>query len=133
MTPHNLNGNTVLMVRVPKGSKNFTVIQSHVYFDSPRLEHSIGGVDLPKTTPWEIVGKGLVSEITEGEADNVVHWHCWLDDDGNHFSLSYKDYMDVTQIARTEYKLNTALESLHSFIRSHGYEPTEIVLLIEKK
>ena len=40
-------------VPIPKGAKNVTLIQSHSYFYSPRLEHSMGGADLPTYGKWK--------------------------------------------------------------------------------
>ena len=51
------NSDKILLVPVPEEAKNFTLINSHSYFDSPRIEHSIGGVDLKgKVYDYEILG-----------------------------------------------------------------------------
>ena len=50
---------TLYAVEVPDEAKNFTVIQSHSYFHSPRIEHSVGGVDIlikDSVLQWKILG-----------------------------------------------------------------------------
>ena len=48
-------GNLIL-VEVPKDAKDFVLIESHNYFKSPRIEHSIGGFDLDIKFDYEIIG-----------------------------------------------------------------------------
>lgn len=52
-----LNNKEVIVVDVPDEAKNFTVIQSHSYFHSPRVEHSMGGFDFPKYGNWQLLGR----------------------------------------------------------------------------
>ena len=46
----------LILVEVPKDAKHFTLIESHNYFKSPRIEHSIGGFDLDRKFGYEIIG-----------------------------------------------------------------------------
>lgn len=48
--------NELILVEVPKDAKHFTLIESHNYFKSPRIEHSIGGFDLDRKFGYEIIG-----------------------------------------------------------------------------
>lgn len=59
----------IVGVVVPKGAKYFNIIESHRYFQSPRVEHSIGGVDLPPGN-YELVGLG--NDLTEEQAAGIV-------------------------------------------------------------
>lgn len=68
--------NNFFAVQVPEGAKGFTVIESHSYFPSPRVEHSIGGINLPPGN-WQIVS--LASEITEEQAGEIAEHHLYPD------------------------------------------------------
>ena len=46
----------LILVEVPKDAKYFTLIESHNYFKSPRIEHSIGRFDLDRKYDYEIIG-----------------------------------------------------------------------------
>ena len=46
----------LILVEVPKDARHFALIESHSYFKSPRIEHSIGGFDLDRKYDYEIIG-----------------------------------------------------------------------------
>lgn len=64
----NLTGN-YFAVEVPEDIINPTIIESHSYFPSPRLEHGTGGIDLPKGSYTFLF---LSSALTEVEAATIV-------------------------------------------------------------
>lgn len=68
---------------------------------------------------WSILGPGTASQCSEEEAKGIVAY------DNDRY---YRDYLTD----RT-YQLDTALESLHSYIRANGKEPGNIVIVIRKK
>lgn len=60
--------NNFYLVPITKEMKNFTLINSHSYFKSPRIEHSVGGIDLPTgidISSYSILGR--LSVISEWE------------------------------------------------------------------
>lgn len=59
-----------LLVEVPENAKNFTIVESHSYFKSPRVEHSIGGIDLPNDEQWGIIGRA--SEFSESDIEKII-------------------------------------------------------------
>ena len=115
----NLNGKEVLLVELPEGAVNPTIIQSHSYFYSPRIEHSIGGIDLPTDDDWHFAFASPLSP-TEDEASFFVSIE-------RGFTTWYFDYIT------TCYASPSAIESLHSRIRSEGFEQPERVVLLTKK
>lgn len=107
------------VTELPDDAKNPTVIESHGYFPSPRIEHSIGGVDLP-SGEWSIVGWS--DELTEDQcADFVDSWES-VSGDG---TIIYQRYPDEIP------KCRTAIKSFQSLLRSHGI--TDRALIIKKE
>lgn len=115
-----------IVLEVPKEAKNFTIINSHSYFKSPRVEHSIGGVDLPykvKTiTDWEIVGTLseiiLDEEICKGIVNPALTNHGY-----EFYDFSINEY-------RTDM---SASESLKSFIQMYFKNNDKEYLIIKQK
>ena len=46
----------LILVEVPKDARHFALTESHSYFKSPRIEHSIGGFGLDRKYDYEIIG-----------------------------------------------------------------------------
>lgn len=71
MIKFKLNNKKLLLIPVAKEAKNFTLINSHSYFSSPRIEHSVGGVDLDgKIEDYKIIN--TLSTITEEQCREYV-------------------------------------------------------------
>lgn len=119
-----------LLVEVPEDAKNFTIIESHSYFKSPRVEHSVGGVNLPTDGQWKIIGRA--SEIKEHGWQSLIEMNVVVHDNGHTWDEFYRDYNNPSQIVVSEYSLQTATESGLSLIKSHSMNPST-TLLIKKK
>lgn len=117
MQTKNLESGRVMVVANPDDATNFTVIESHSYFHSPRLEHSIGGIDLPPGQ-WQLLGIG--SEIKEEVCSGVIpELNC---------RERYPNYCGDYPIW-----FHSRIESLHSLLRSMGFEPDKAIVLFESK
>lgn len=111
------------MVQIPEGAKNFTIIESHRYFKSPRIEHSIGGVDLPKKGNWSFVFASPLSP-TEEEASE------WVDNRHPHYG--YRDY-EESEFDINGWLRSTSILSLQSRIRSEGFaDPSRVIVLVKQ-
>lgn len=97
-------------VPILKGAKNVTLIQSHSYFYSPRLEHSIGGVDLLEGN-WEFLF--TTESATEQDWAGVVE--SWPSVSGEAIRV-YQRYPDEIP------KCRTATASGHSLLAANGLE-----------
>lgn len=109
-----LNGKEILAVVVPNNAKNFTVIESHSYFHSPRVEHSIGGVNLPEGN-WTILGRP--SEISEEVARMLLI-------SGNRNGKSV--YLNYNKPRKT---FNTAIQSFKGWCKTNGITDKHILLI----
>lgn len=112
LTPR--EGLTILAVNVSHDIKNPTVIESHSYFHSPRLEHSIGGIDLPRGFKYTILLD--TKTASEEQAAEVVE-----NDDG-----WYPDFKDNKGM------FVNATDSLKSLLRAHNLKGRYIFLKQEK-
>lgn len=110
------NKGEFLFVGLPDGSCNFTIIESHSYMKSPRLEHSIGGIDLP---PGNYQFITTTQTATEEEAKEIVDS---IADKYNQAGrgknkLQFKEYNTNTL---PDCLFDTAMESLQSLTKSIG-------------
>lgn len=91
MITHKANGKEWILVEVPKDAKNFTLINSHSYFNSPRVEHSVGGFDLKgKIEDYKILGLAsnvIAEEIVESKPHRQSDYNLYLDYNKNGFTL----------------------------------------------
>ena len=122
------NGKEVLLVELPEGAVNPTIIQSHSYFYSPRIEHSIGGIDLPTDDDWHFAFASPLSP-TEEEAGEWVEKFMIAPHgvDGWPPVKAYKTYGAICQ------PVANPVTSLYSRIRSEGFQYPERVVLLTKK
>lgn len=95
--------NNHIIQEVPEGAKNFTVIESHSYFPSPRVEHSIGGENLPH-------GNYKIVQPSEEVAREIVERM----DNNNWPKPVYKNYCPMLDI-----NFFTALESYASLLKAN--------------
>lgn len=127
-----LKGREVLIVDAPKNAKQIGVgyfngksALTWKYCGEWHDEDSIPGT-------WSIVGPGLCSEVTEEEARGLVERDWWYDGQSEDHGLGkvtwYREYPKELE----DSTLLSAIESLHSFIRSNGKEPSKCVLLINQ-
>lgn len=122
------DGKDVLLVEVPEGALELCVLNNPVGFDCPILEFWVGAIgvhekeiELPKGN-WQFAFASPLSP-TEEEAREWVGWHRI---DGN---VVYRDY-ENDDIDDYSFDCNTPIESLHSRIRSEGFEqPGRVVIL----
>jgi len=107
----------IFAVEIPEGAKNFTIIESHDYFPSPRIEHSVGGVDLPKDGSYSILfsTKDAGEKEWETIVQEVLGW--------------FKDYMALEN--GYEHDLSPT-ESGLSLLRSKALDTNKNYLIIKK-
>lgn len=102
----------LLFVLLPEGAENCALIQSHAYMSSPRLEHSLGGIDLPPGD-WEHLGSPF--EVSEEVKERIV------DCNAPHQYGEYKDYRSGEYdefLSRDE-----SFDSLLTFLEIYGVNP----------
>ncbi len=123
------NGHRCLVVGVEKGASNFTFEKITYDPDYLRLSYRANETDWEEDLPpgnWQIVGTGTADKITDGEAREIVKCHVkpgW-NGDGNGLWENYE---------KGDPLFMSAKESLHSLLKSQGYDNlSEIVLLAEK-
>jgi len=106
--------NNCIGVQLPDDAKNPTVIESHSYFPSPRLEHSIGGVDLPPGSYTLLFCTN--DKVTEEQAREVVER---FNNEVTQYHGKYYDYSQKNRTHTVADKLfDTSVESYHSLIHS---------------
>lgn len=109
-----LNNKKLLIIPVSKEAKNFTLINSHSYFSSPRIEHSIGGVDLDgKIEDYKIIN--TLSKITEEQCREYVEMR--------KIKKSFDDFIsevfiNYPNIGLNDKYLDSAKESFVSFLKA---------------
>ena len=87
----------LLLVEVPKDARNFTLIESHTYFKSPRIEHSTGGFDLDRKFDYKIIG---LIETPNVDFDFEVQ-ESWVRNIGNStfiFGDAYENYLNEEEM-----------------------------------
>jgi hypothetical protein len=102
------------VTELPEDAKNFTVIESHWYFPSLRIEHSIGGVDLPPGS-WSIVGWS--DELTYEQKGFICKRE----------NGYFEDYCG------DGYLFTSVTLSYVSFLTFHGIRPEDYLLIENKK
>lgn len=130
MTIHSINGYEVSLVNTPEGQKYFALYGNMYQQWLQWNEMTSPGVFKPvriKLSPgtWSILGSSTAEKCTEEEAKGIVErngegWEHYMTDE----QADSKDYI---------YALPSALESLHSFIRSHSMKPENTVVVYRKK
>lgn len=129
---HTLNSHTVLLVEVPEGATDIKISDHLAY--SVLDYNNKGSYDACALPPGNWKSLGLCSEIKEDVAKTLVEWY--RDSNDSSYDPQYNEttYFDVFKDYMTgdEDELDTAVESLHSFIKAHGYKPETTVLLIKQ-
>lgn len=119
----------LILVEVPKDAKYFTLIESHNYFKSPRVEHSIGGFDLDRNFEYEIIG---LIETPNVDFDFEVE-DSWVNNIGNNPLIiddAYQNYINKYQSFET--KKQSFRTRIQSKIQDAGIELKGNLLLIKK-
>lgn len=109
----------LLAVNVPNESKWHTIIKAHSYMkDDTRLEHSLGGIYLPKGFKYTLIGEAWkVDEQTAKELVEKYTMGGFLPDDSD-VEISYKNYYCNPNDGSHCPLVSTALESFQSLLRS---------------
>lgn len=109
-------------VKVPNESKGHIIIKAHSYMkDDPRLEHSLGGIDLPKGFKYTIIG--LAQDVTEEVAADIIEGNNM----GNHDTM-WRDYTKP-HFSFAVFHCSTTLESLQSLLRNKGCDTGTWILI----
>lgn len=109
-----LNNKKLLIIEVAKEAKNFTLINSHSYFSSPRIEHSVGGIDLDgKIEDYKIIN--TLSTITEEQCREYVEMRKIKQSFDDVLSEVFTNYLNA---GLNDKYLDTATESFISFLIS---------------
>jgi hypothetical protein len=130
------NGHRCLVVDVPEdGSK------TEIYIEYDLMYFLVGAnpwdtihkhIKLPPGN-WQIVGAGTVDKITKEEAEPLVETNTWYDGPQEQHGLGMVRYYREYPKELEESCLLSSVESLHSLLKSQGYDNlSEIVLLTEK-
>jgi len=132
-TPISLPSGEYLLIAVPSLANELEIFSdilgnSKIMFTNPSGHRTI---ELIGSGNYELVGKGLASEITEDEWKGVVEKKTWytsaLSGDGAYHragrKTGYRNYPDKVCT------LATATESGHSLIKSLHHIPDECVLV----
>lgn len=121
---------TACAVKLPEEAKNPTIIKGHSYMKSdPRIEHSLGGVDLP---PGQWTALGFSDEITEYKLMNIGLEDC------PYFAKCWKHYCPSESPGKgaTIYNPNvscwTRKESLQSLLQSRGCTEGRYYLIMKE-
>ena len=120
MIPINLPSGNYLLIPVPGGANQFEMNGNYFMTFYPD-----GGSATFIGKSYEIVGKGLCSEITEEEWKGVIERY--FPDEQEYLPTAFWDY--------PKYKDNgplydaTSTESGHSLIQSHHQQPDRCVLV----
>lgn len=115
MTPHTLNGYSLLVVDKPEGSSPFVdnvfgLICFRVYVNFKEVPHA-NDIKIPYLGQWQILS-------TEADWSKVVErWD----------SGKWNDY------ERFLARVDTALESGYSWLRSIGEDPDKVIVLLKIK
>jgi hypothetical protein len=113
-----------LFIDVPDEAKNFTVINSHSYFESPRIEHSLGGINLMgNVSDYKIIG--TTKDISEGEATRIIK--CLTGPDG------WKQIEEMNDIFNKRgLGISTSLVSFEKFVIANGLDINKNYLVVER-
>jgi len=124
MIPINLPSGNYFIVGVPEGARNILIKKNQLRWKINPLKFYWDLLSLPPGA-YEIVGKGLCSEITEEEWKGVVERY--FPDEQEYLPTAFWNY--------PQYKDNgplydaTSTDSGHSLIQSHNQQPDRCVLV----
>lgn len=134
-----LNGKEILLVEVEKGyikKKSFFINMAgslrYTEFAQPNGKYPVSkAIQLPEGN-WKPLG--LASDIAEEIAKTIVEWYADSNDSSYDPQYNETTYFDVFKDYMTgdEGELDTAVESLHSFLKSHHFNPETTVILIKE-
>lgn len=140
MIKHENSGQTFLLVELPERAENFELAKGQydyeccleIYYDN---DFSIWGkigmmkrITLDAPGSWQIICKA--SEATEAQAKEIVESRKIKKSWDDRLSLVYCNY--INHDWHDKY-MDTALESLHSLLRSHNLQPETTIILKEIK
>lgn len=116
-----LNGHTILMIDVPAKTVRATYMGDHLFLFSTKTGRRNSQSE--RIGPgWKLLGLAS-SNITEDMAAGLVE--AQFD--------TYRDYSDTDNMDNLScFTCATAIESLHSFIKSHDFNPSTTALLIKQ-
>lgn len=90
----------LILVEVPKDARHFALTESHSYFKSPRIEHSIGGFGLDRKYDYETIGLIETPDL-KFDFDVDETWVESIKQFSSVFitghSIMYKDYMIINK------------------------------------
>jgi len=121
---HAHNGQRWLFVPTPNEADDFEIDVDglHMYQNPPHSDMTLGSIDIPSGN-WQIVSK--LSDITEEQAREMVPLIKRV------YGQSYYDYTVVFKVGFGY--VGTAIQSIHSLIRSLGGNPQNNEYLILKE
>lgn len=105
-------------VSVPEDAKDFDLPEQDNSSIIQYKSNNRWNTDLLPHGQYSLIG--LSDELDELDCRPIVEQYVYMNEDGHHFDVWYKDYEDVQQIVGSDYSALTAVESFHSLLKSKG-------------